>query len=148
MAKRYEGKVLFSIFIDGEDELAKDLKTLIEEDFFPPSATARENANNKFDHDPRVEQIGFYYDEVNNRGILTGVADGYDLVEITEDGQPQLVGMDSGASEVVQAFMVSIVEHTGLGKPIITWLLTLLEPLNNGLGPLHIGGMGGIQGAN
>lgn len=140
MAKRYEGKVLFSIFIvDG------DVSSL--EHTFPPHVTAKENAVNKFGPNHRVEQAAAYYGDP--AGILVGVADGYDLVEITAENQPQFVGMDSesGKSQVVEDFIASVVEQAGLDRDTpCTWYFALLKYLNNGFGPLRIGGMGGISG--
>ena len=153
MTKRYEGKVLFSIFIEETDEhpLPIALKTFGEE-FFPLGATPRANAETNFTDDPRIEQIGFYYDDSTDkiRGVLTGVAAGYDLVEITDDNRPQLVGMGNDKSEA-QKLMTSIVQSLELDDPNddkptpITWILTVLAPLDHGNGPLYIGGMGGIQ---
>lgn len=140
MAKRYEGKVLFSIFIvDG------DVSSLKEK--FPSHVTAKANAVNNFGSNHQVEQAAFYYGAP--AGILVGVADGYDLVEITAEDQLQLVGMDSdsGKSQVVEDFIASVVERAGMDrKTPCTWYLAPLKYLNNGFGPLRIGGMGGISG--
>ena len=157
MATKHVRKLLFSIFIVGNN--VSSLQAT-----FTKESITKENAEEKFglqaiaeanaaslltNGSPRVEQVGFYYDQINSRGVLTGVADANGLIEITEGDKPQLVGMDakSGTSEVVQAFVASIVEQAGLPRDTsCTWVIVPLDELGGGFGTLHLGGMAGISG--
>lgn len=138
-------KLLFSIYIDGNQEHPVDLKTLAKK--FPPNSIAKQNAVSTFAGEPRlVDQIGFYYDPSNIKGVFTGVADAQDLIEVPEDGKPRRVMDSTGTSSKVQTFVDSVVRGLGLEGAAFTWVVVPLDELGSGFGTLYTEGMAGIQG--
>jgi hypothetical protein len=145
MSFTYGRKLLFSIFIDGnQGDPPLELSPLQED--FPPDSSARENAELKFAAGPRlVEQIGFYYDKDNNKAVFTGVANAQRLIEVPEHGRPQMVMDSTGQSSNVQALVDAVIRDVGLEGAKSTWVVVPLDELGNGFGTLYTGGMAGIS---
>lgn len=145
MATKQVRKLLFSIYIDGNQERPVDLETLAND--FRPNSIAEQNAVSSFGEQPRlVDQIGFYHDPINTKGVFTGVADAQDLIEVPEDGKPRRVPDSTGTSSNVQAFVDSVVKGLGLEGAKFTWVVVPLDELGGGFGTLYTEGMAGIQG--
>lgn len=159
MAIAAESKFLFSIFIANDQE-GVDLRTVFESLAKKFSANARADAETIFgqeyllvQNDPVMqvappEQISFYYDPINHRVSFTGVANAEGLIEVTEGGEPQLVGMNSESrrSRVFEGFVNEIVKKAGLGVAKTTWVAVPLDELGSGFGTLYTRGMAGISG--
>jgi hypothetical protein len=146
MAFTYGRKLLFSIFIDGnQGNLPFDIRLLEEE--FTPDSIARDNAISKFAGVPRqVEQVGYYYNSENNQGVFTGVANAQYLIEVPENGKPQMVMDSTGKVANVQTFIDSVMNILGLPDATCIWIVVPLDELGSGFGTLFTGGMAGIQG--
>jgi hypothetical protein len=145
MSFTYGRKLLFSIFIDGnQGEPPIELIKLRES--FRPDSSARENAERNFAAGlGLVEQIGFYYNQEDNIGIFTGVANAQRLIEVPENGKPQMVMDSTGTSSNVQTLVDSVIKDVGLEGAKNTWVVVPLDELGNGFGTLYTGGMAGIS---
>jgi hypothetical protein len=145
MSFTYGRKLLFSIFIDGnQGEPPIELSNLQES--FPPDSSARENAERIFSAGlGLVEQIGFYYNREDNKAVFTGVADAQRLIEVPENGKPQMVMDSTGKSSNVQMLLDSVIKDVGLEGAKSTWVVVPLDELGNGFGTLYAGGMAGIS---
>jgi hypothetical protein len=154
MANLAERKFLFSIFIADEQ---KNLAKTFEELTLLFSENAKENAQGLFGPASQAQaawpeqlalpqQIGLYHDSLNDRVIITGVANGAGLVEVTGEGQPQLV-MDGPDNPRVLQFLIAVKDRLGIPGSMCTWIVAPLDELGSGFGTLHLKGMGGVSGS-
>jgi hypothetical protein len=134
-------KLLFTFVVVGEEHVGTFKNAFPHDEF---SGDGIQNAL-RFSEEPRLEQLGYYVDWIHQRLVLTGVANAQGLIEVTPEGQPQLVVLEPGG-EAIRGFVASVMEKAGLEAAPCTWVVLPLDELGGGFGTLHIKGMAGVSG--